>query len=66
MISDSSADNLITPRELSRLFKVSIASIYRLVDKRSLPFYKVGGNLRFSKTDIEEYLNNVRIEPVHK
>lgn len=66
MNSGSNADNLITPKELSELFKISLASIYRLVDKRALPFYKIGGNLRFSKNDIERYLKCVCIEPMTK
>jgi excisionase family DNA binding protein len=65
-MNTGSADNLITPKELARLFKLSSASVYRLVDKRTLPFYKVGGQLRFSLADVEEYLNGVRIEPILK
>ena len=66
MDTSSNAHNLITPQELSKLFKISTSSIYRLVDKRTLPFYKIGGNLRFSLNDINGYLNDVRIEPVIK
>jgi len=62
----STAQNLITPDELAKLFKISKSSIYRLVDSRVLPFYKVGGNLRFSITDIDEYLGNVRFESMQK
>lgn len=62
----STTDNLITPRELSDLFKISKASVYRLIGKRVLPSHKVGGSLRFSKRDVEEYLNRVRIEPIRK
>jgi len=63
-MNSGSADNLITPKELARLFKLSSASVYRLVDKRTLPFYKIGGNLRFSTADIEKYLSEARIEPI--
>lgn len=57
---------LITPDELSKMLKISKSSVYRFVDGRILPFYKVGGNLRFSLNDIDDYLNGVRIEPMKK
>lgn len=63
-MNSGSAENLITPGELAKLFKLSPTSIYRLVDKRALPFYKIGGNLRFSMADIEKYLSEARIEPI--
>lgn len=66
MITDSILDNLITPNELSKLLKISKSSVYRLVDTRTLTFYKVGGNLRFSRKDIESYLNVSKIEPIQK
>lgn len=59
-------NKLITPKELSELFQVSLGSIYRLIDKRALPFCKVGGQLRFLKEDIDKYLSDVRIEPMIK
>jgi len=62
----SNVDNLITPRELASLLRLSLASVYRLVDKRALPFYKIGGNLRFSRPEVEKYLDCVRIDPILK
>lgn len=63
---DSITNNLISPDELSELFKISKSSVYRLIDKREITFYKIGGKLRFSKTDVEKYLKSVRIDPVIK
>lgn len=63
---DSNAQNLITPEDLTKILNISKSSVYRLVDNRSLPFYKVGGNLRFSLTDIGRYLKEVRIESISK
>ncbi|MDO8659837.1 MAG: helix-turn-helix domain-containing protein [Candidatus Parcubacteria bacterium] len=66
MNTGSTADNLITPKELSRLLNISMASIYRLIGKRVFPFYKIGGSLRFSKPEIEKYLDDIRIDPMAK
>mgnify|MGYP000950884385 CR=1 FL=1 len=62
----SSVKKLITPEDLMKFLNISKSSVYRLVDKRSIPFYKIGGNLRFSIDDIEGYLNTVKIEPIEK
>ncbi|MDD2287746.1 MAG: helix-turn-helix domain-containing protein [Bacteroidales bacterium] len=62
----SSVKSLITPNELSKLFSISKSSVYRLVDNRSLPFYKIGGNLRFSLNDVDNYLSDVKVEPIEK
>lgn len=53
-----------TPEELADFLAVSKATVYRLVNKRQLPFHKIGGVLRFKRTDIERYLETARIEPM--
>jgi len=59
-------NNLITPDELAEFLKISKSSVYRLVDERKLPFCKVGGSLRFRKSDIDKYLDDVCFEPILK
>ncbi|QQS60486.1 helix-turn-helix domain-containing protein [Candidatus Falkowbacteria bacterium] len=49
---------------MATLFSISRKTVYRLVDRRLVPFHKIGGVLRFRKKDIEEYLNSTRIDPV--
>jgi excisionase family DNA binding protein len=61
---DSITNNLISTDELAEFLKISKPSVYRLINKRVFPFYKVGGKLRFFKADIEKYLESVRIDPV--
>lgn len=55
---------LLTIKEVADLLKVSVASIRRLQQGRKIPFIKVGGSVRFSKTDIEDYLKRIRVEPI--
>ena len=54
----------LTPGELAEFFSISKATVYSLVEKRVMPFYKIGGQLRFKRTDIEEYLEHSRINPI--
>jgi excisionase family DNA binding protein len=67
----SNSDNLmsktfLSPDDLAVILSISKATVYRLVDKRILPFYKVGGSLRFKTADILEHLDSVRVEPIDK
>jgi excisionase family DNA binding protein len=55
---------LLTPSEAANMLRLSKASIYRLVETRRLPFYRVSGSLRFSKKDLEDYLARGRVESV--
>jgi excisionase family DNA binding protein len=53
---------LLTRDELAQLLKISRASVYRLVERRQLPFYKIGNSLRFDKRDVVAFLLQNRIE----
>lgn len=53
-----------TPDELADFLSISKASVYRLVNKRQIPFNKIGGSLRFRREDIDKFLDSQRIEPI--
>lgn len=55
---------LLMPSEAASMLRLSKASIYRLVESRALPFYRVSGSLRFSKNDLDEYLARGRVESI--
>lgn len=61
---DSTTDNLITPDELADFLQISKATIYRLIDGRKIPFCKIGGSLRFRKSDIDGYIEKSIVEPL--
>ena len=68
MTIGSNAENKIkayfTPDELAEYLAISKATVYRLVNKRQLPFRKIGGVLRFRIDEIEKYLETERTEPI--
>lgn len=39
---------------------VSRITIYRLIDSRKLPVYRVGRRLKFRNVEVEEYLEAVK------
>jgi excisionase family DNA binding protein len=67
MNSNSNWDKIIDkkflkPNEMANLLNISRPSVYRLIEKRQIPFYKIGGNLRFKKEDIINYLEMSHFE----
>lgn len=47
---------ILTIRELSAYLKVTERTIYRLSAARRIPSFKVGGAWRYSKTDIDLWI----------
>lgn len=63
-IDSNLISQLLTPDELADLLKISKSGVYRLIEKRQIPFFKVGGSLRFNKDDIMSYLRRNRFESI--
>jgi excisionase family DNA binding protein len=58
------ARNLLTPDEVAELLRVSKTSVYRLVERRAIRFYRVCGLLRFEREDVHAFLGAGRVEPM--
>jgi len=58
--------NLLTPDEVAELLRVSKTSVYRLVERREIRFYRVCGLLRFSRSDVEQFLRAGSVDPMGK
>lgn len=55
--------NFINEEKLSDLTGKSISTLQQ--DRWrgiGVPYYKIGGSVRYSKTDVQNYLDDVRIE----
>jgi len=57
---------LLSIKDLGKIFNISQATAYRIVDGRKIPFYKIGGVIRFSEQDIIKYLGDCRVEPIFR
>ena len=64
MTIDSNTTELLTVDQVSKVLNVSKTSVYRLVSSRSLPFFKLGHNLRFRKDDVLEFMNKNYVESI--
>jgi excisionase family DNA binding protein len=55
---------LLSPQDVAEILRVSVATIYRLVEKREIRFYKVRGSLRFNQIDVINFLNGHCVESI--
>jgi excisionase family DNA binding protein len=55
-------EEYLSPRELSKLLKVSRPWPYVMAKRGRLSYYKIGKVIRFRVTDIQEFLERSRIE----
>ena len=55
-------ENLLTIEDLSKILKTSKHTIYGWVRKKSVPFCKLNGLLRFEPNRIEKWLKENRSE----
>ncbi len=55
---------LLTINDVADLLKVSITTVRRLQQGRHIPFIKVGGAVRFAKSDLVEYLKKARVDAI--
>lgn len=62
--SNGSAFELLTVAETAEFLKISKTGVRRLQQARLLPFFKVGGSVRFAKGDILVYLEKKRVGPI--
>lgn len=53
---------LLTIEDVAGILRLSKTSVYRLVERRELPFCRVGRNLRFTREDLETYLGARRVD----
>lgn len=58
---ESSELDLLTVREAAAFLTISVASTRNLQHARRIPFFKVGGSVRFAKMDLVSYLVQQRI-----
>lgn len=57
---------LLSTSDLAKFFNISKTTVYRIVEGRKIPFYKINGALRFDEKDILEYLKENRVEPIKR
>jgi excisionase family DNA binding protein len=54
----------LSPKELKDFLGISLPTVYRLIDERKIPAFKIGNSLRFLKDDVIAYLESKRIDRI--
>ena len=49
-------DEILTLPEVAELLKVAEKTVYSMAQKRQLPAFKVGGQWRFKRVDIDQWI----------
>ncbi|HCJ52620.1 MAG TPA: hypothetical protein DIS62_02480 [Candidatus Kerfeldbacteria bacterium] len=63
--TDSSPNiELLTIAEVAEALKISESTVRRWQQQRLIPFLKIGGSVRFSKSDLEMYLEEKRVASI--
>ena len=57
---ESGREALLTPEEVADVLKVSIYTVRRWINQRSLPAYKVGRSWRIEPAEFERWLQGNR------
>jgi len=57
-----SRKKLLKVDELARFLNVSRQTVYRLIEKRRIPFIKISGAIRFDEDEVRKFLNNNRVD----
>lgn len=58
--------DLLTTDEVAELLRLSKTSVYRMVERREVRVYRVCGLLRFSRSDVEQFLRAGSVDPMGK
>jgi excisionase family DNA binding protein len=55
---------LLTIPEVAEFLKISVPSVRRLQQRRLIPFFKIGGSVRFNRSDLASFLESTRVEAI--
>lgn len=64
MLIDSNTIKFLNTKQLAKLLGVSKTSVYRLMGRRLIPFYKIGRSVRFRLSEVLEYLEKNCIKSI--
>jgi excisionase family DNA binding protein len=53
-------NEVLTPKEAADFLKISLPTLYQLKARNKIPFGKVGGQLRFIKSELVEWVKKAK------
>lgn len=59
-VAPSAPQPLLTAKDVMSYLRIGRTTLYHLTKAGEIPFYKVGGELRFKQNDLDHYLERMR------
>jgi len=59
----ANTEELMTVDQVAALLGMSEKAIYNRVSRRAIPYIKLGGSLRFRRSDIERWIKENTVQP---
>lgn len=56
-------NDLLTTRDLMDYLQVSRTKVWELVTKQGLPAFKLGGDYRYRRSEVDQWLETMRSQP---
>jgi excisionase family DNA binding protein len=63
-VQGRSPREFLTIDEVSEYLGIKKSSLYVKVERKEIPYYKIGHLLRFKKSDIDSWMEKLKSEPV--
>ena len=63
-MSERALKEFLVIDELSQYLGIKKSSLYSMVERREIPFYKIGRLVRFKKEDIDAWVESLKFEVV--
>lgn len=54
-------DPMLTTEDVAEFFRVDVVTVRRMINKGELTAYRIGGEYRFARADIDDYLERQRL-----
>jgi len=57
-------NRLLNVSEVAVLLGIAEATVYAWTSAKKIPYFRIGGRVRFEEQTIREWLNERRVEPI--
>jgi excisionase family DNA binding protein len=57
-------EDILTIRDVAEYLKVTEKTVYGLAQKRKIPCFKVGGQWRFRREDLDDWIKRQQEDPI--
>ena len=54
----------LTARQAAEHLQLTLKGLYGRCAMRSLPFYRLGGSLRFKRSELDKFIERQRVAPI--